>query len=979
VSDRRDTTSAGSAQASRERLRALLRAGQAQPRVFPLSLAQQRLWFMEQFQPGTPLYNIHCALALTGRLDPGSLQAALSEIVARHDALRTSFPILSGRPVQLVAPAQAVRLAVEDVDADHVHAIATEEARRPFDVAHGPLLRVRLLRTAPERHVLLLTIHHIIADGWSATIFVRELHQLYGAFVRGLPSPLAPLPIQYPDFALWQRERLQGAALAAQLAYWRQHLAGAPGALDLPVDRPHPPEPSYRGGQIHAHLPAQLADDLRRLGRAHGATLFMTMLAAFAALLHRYTQQRDIVVGTPVASRDRTEIEGLIGCFVNTLPLRLGVAGEQPFSALLAHARATAVGAYANQEVPFEKIVEELRVARDLGRSPLFQAMLVLQEDSLGELSLPELSIALLPLESGTAKFDLTLELAERDGLQVTIEYNGDIWDPARAERMAGHLERLLRSVTARPDAPVSRLELLPDTESHQVLVAGSAGAGRERPEPLVDADVHRWFEACARAAPDAIAIQADEAQWTYGQLHQRAERLAHALRRLGAGPEVPVAAFLGRTSENVQSFLATLAAGAVFVSLDPAWPRERLAAILGALSPRVIITRDAVAHALPAHHAHVLLLDRAQDELPDAPPGELAPAHHPDGLAYIMHTSGSTGVPKGVMVTRAGIANRMRWEQAARPLGRTDAVLHAASVGFDASLWEMLRALGAGARLVIAPPDIEEDHARLLRCIAEGAVTEAGLVPSVLELLLAEQRRHPGIPAFAGLRRLVCAGERLTRELVAALRASTGAAIENFYGQTEVSIDATSWPCAEPSDGPSIPIGRPFAGMRAYVLDEHLQPVPVGVWGELFLAGPGLARGYAHRPDQTAELFVPCPFAATPGERMYRTGDRCRFSSSGYLELRGRTDHQVKINGVRVELGEIETALRRHPGVREAVVVSEAAPGPPGRAGAGDGELAAALLRCMASGTTIELSPAQAALLEQCLDDIEASSDREA
>lgn len=965
-----------SEQDRRERLRALLRAQQAQPRVFPLSFAQQRLWFMEQLQPGTPLYNIHCALDMKGRLDATALQAALNEIVARHDALRTSFPILAGRPVQLVAPSQAVPLAIEDVDEHRVHAVATEEAREPFDIATGPLLRVRVLRTAPARHVLLLTIHHIIADGWSATIFVRELHQLYGAFVRGLASPLARLPIQYSDFTLWQRERLQGAELEAQLAYWRQHLAGAPGALELPVDRIHPPEPSYRGGQVHTSLPAPLADDLRRVARTHGATLFMTMLAAFAALLHRYTQQSDIVVGTPVANRDRTELEGLIGFFVNTLPLRLGVDGEQPFSALLEQARATAVGAYAHQEAPFEKIVEELRVPRDLGRSPLFQTMLVLQEDSLGELSLPDLTISLLQLESGTAKLDLTLELEARDGLQVTIEHNGDIWNPGRAERMAGHLERLLRSVVDRPDVPVGRLDILPEAESHQVLSTWSAGSGAPIPEHPAGAGVHRWFEAQARATPDAIAIQAGEEQWTYRQLDQRAAWLAHELRRLGAGPEVPVAVLLGRTAENVQSFLATLEAGAAFVSLDPAWPRERLAAILGELNPPVIITRDEMAHALPAHHAHVLLLDRVQGELPTARTGALASPPDPDGLAYIMYTSGSTGAPKGVMVAHAGIANRMRWEQVARPLTHTDAVLHAASVGFDASIWEMLRALGAGARLVIAPPDIEEDFARLLRCMADGAVTEACFVPSVLALLLAEQRRHPEIAAFAGLRRLVCAGERLTRALVEALQASTSAAIENFYGQTEVSIDAVSWPCSEPGEGPSIPIGRPFADMRAYVLDEHLQPVPAGVWGELFLAGSGLARGYAHRPDQTAERFLPCPFAATPGERLYRTGDRCRFSTSGYLEFMGRTDHQIKINGVRVELGEIEAALRRLPAVREAVVVSEAAPAPPDRA---DGDLAATLLHCMATGTAVELSPAQATLLEQSLNDIEAISDHEA
>ncbi len=923
----------------------------AGPRRFPLSFSQERLWFLHRMDPASPVYNIPVVLRLSGRLDAGALERALSALVRRHETLRTVFAEADGVAVQVVQGAADVPLPLADLSAlgrERAEAgaarLAAAEAARPFDLAAGPVFRAALLRLAADEHLLLLTLHHVAGDAWSVGILLGELAAAY----RG--APVAVLPVQYGDFAAWQRGRLSGEVLDAQLAWWRGHLAGAPAALDLPTDRPRPREQSHRGASHAFAVPAEVAAAVHALARREGATPFMVLLAAWQTLLARWSGQDDVVVGTPIAGRTRAETEGLVGFFVNTLALRTELSGRPSFREVVARAREAALGAYAHQELPFERLVEALGAERDAGRNPVFQAMLALQNTPGGtEMEMGGVRARVEEPGSATSKFDLTLAMVERDGrLDAVLEYAVDLFDRATVERMAAQLVVLLRSAAADPGRPAAGLAILPPEERRRVVEAWNDTAAAFPPAP-----VHALVAEQAARTPDAVAVVAAGASLTYAGLSARADALAAELRALGAGPEARVGICMERSAEMVVALLAVLRAGAAYVPLDPEYPAERLAYMLADSGAGVLLTQERLRGTLPEFGGVMVVCDgtpfppapspargegendtaelQGQEALPQnwgvaslSEPGGGAAADasvvsvDPDNAAYVIYTSGSTGRPKGVVVPHGALANHVRWMQRDLPLSAGDRVLQKTPFSFDASVWEFWAPLVAGGTLVMAEPGAHREPARLVRALAGERITVAQFVPSLLSAVLEEDAR-----AWTTARRVFCGGEALPAELAARARATLGAEVVNLYGPTEACIDATFAVASGTSSGPgaTVPIGRAVANARAFVLGPEGEPAPVGVPGELYLGGAGLARGYAGRPGLTAERWVPDALSGEAGARLYRTGDRVRWLAPGALEWLGRTDEQVKLRGFRVEPGEVEAALLAHPAVREAAV----------------------------------------------------------
>ncbi|HKH46212.1 MAG TPA: amino acid adenylation domain-containing protein, partial [Thermoanaerobaculia bacterium] len=893
----------------------------------PLSYAQQRLWFLDQLEPGSPLYNLAMPVRLEGRLDAAALAGALAAVARRHESLRTTFAASEGRPFQRIAPPAPAHLPVVDLAAipaaaDAVRELARAEAREPFDLEAGPLFRAALVRLAAEDHLLLLTLHHIVADGWSVGVLIRELLALYAAAAAGNGSAELPeLPVQYADFAAWQRRWLDGGALEAQLGYWRHQLAAPLPGLELPLDHPRPAVQSFRGGRRLARLEAPLPELGQSLARREGATLFMVLLAAAQALLGRLTGQEDLLLGTPVAGRNRPETEELIGLFVNTLVLRGSLAGDPSFRDLLARVRETALGAFAHPDVPFERLVDELQPERDLSRSPLFQVMFALQNAPMPELAAEGLRLRPVEVESGSQHFDvgLTVEPAG-EALIVRLGYSSDLFDGTTAQRMLDQLGRVLAAALEEPELPVSALPLLAPAESAQLLHEwnDSRAAYPELP-------VHALVERQVDRDPEAVAAVCAGAAITYGELDRRANRLARRLRRLGVGPDVPVGLFVERSLDAAVALLGILKAGGAFLPLDPDYPAERLAAMLADAKAPVVLTHERLRAALPPHAARVLCLDAA--DLAAERGERLAGAGaQPDHLVYVIYTSGSTGQPKGVLEPHRGLVNRIAWAQSAYPITPADRVLQQTSLGFDIAAWECLGPLAAGCRLVFARPGEHRDLDALVRTLREEGVTIAHFVSSMLAALLEEGR----LDACPSLRYVLCGGEALSPELARLFHARMAAAgipavLHHQYGPTEVSINSTVRASRAAGEiGRNLPIGRVLANQTAFVLDRHLRPVPMGVTGELFLGGDGVARGYLGRPDLTAERFVPAP----EGARLYRTGDLARWTPAGELVFLGRADDQVKVRGVRVEPAEVEAAVLSHPAVRQAVVAARDAAG---------------------------------------------------
>jgi len=886
----------------------------------PLSFAQQRLWFLDQLAPGNPFYNIPAAVRLDGALDVEVLHRSLNEIVRRHEVLRTTFPKVDGVPSQVIAAALALPLPVIDLQdwpdteqTTEMKRLAEQECQRPFDLATGPLLRSSLLRLTPRSHVLLVTIHHIVADGWSMGVLIQELAALYTAFCEGRPSPLPELSLQYVDFAHWQRHWLQGQVLEQQLHYWRGQLAEAPPLLELPTDHPHPPLQSFRGGLTTFALDPHTSDALKELSQQAGATLFMTLLAAFAAFLSRYSHQPDVVIGSGIANRNRADIEPLIGFFVNTLALRVKLHDNPSFRQLLQQVRAVALEAYAHQDVPFERLVEELQPERHLSHSPVFQVAFVFQNAPMEALRLPGLTLAPVELEAVTAKFDLTLFMWEGEhGLEGSLEYNRDVFEPTTIARMLQHWRVLLQGIVAQPGQRVEQLPLLPEAEHGQLVVEWN----QTQHDWAQDLCIHQQVAAWAARAPAAVAVASPERQLTYAELEQRANQLAHYLRQLGVGAEDVVAVCLERSVELIVAWLAILKAGGAYLPLDPAYPSERLNYLLADAEAAVVITCQALGARLQAPRARLLCLDQEGGPIAQAPTTAPEVPVLPAQLAYIIYTSGSTGTPKGVLVPHQGLINLVAWHHHAFALTQASRTTQLAGVAFDAATWEVWASLSAGATLYLAPPELVASPARLQAWLLAQAITLTFLPTPLAEAVL----QLPW-PAEAALRTLLTGGDTLHPLPATPLPFQ----VVNNYGPTENSVVSTSARLALPEDAQRPPtIGRAIANVEVYLLDRHLRPVPLGVAGELYLGGAGLARGYQNRPALTAECFIPHPFGRSPGGRLYRTGDVARYRNDGRLEFLGRSDDQVKIRGFRIEPGEIEAILAQHPAVAQAVVVAQ-------------------------------------------------------
>ncbi len=928
------------------------------PARHPLSYGQKSLWYLHQLDPASPAYNEAFTCRVRSPLELGPLVETVAQgLVDRHPALRTTYGSQLGEPWQQIHARQSVAVPVTDASSwrpAELERRLKEEASRSFDLEQGPMLRLSVFRCSAQEYMLLITFHHIAIDLWSLMLLMGELRSMLATRLLGMESPLQSPSAQYIDYVRWQSQMLEGPAGQAHWDYWCKQLAGELPLLDLPMDRPRPPVPSFRGAHKVFRLDREVSQKLKKLAQEEQTTLFTLLLAAFQVFLGRCTGQTDVLVGSLVAGRTRPEFERVVGFFANAVPLRADLSADPPFKVFLSQVRQTVLDAMAHQDFPYSLLVERLLPRRDPSRPPLCNITFILQQprqlDSeapaagAGEMQLlaPAQRLArqsfgntmgdMAPLDLGIVKSDLDLEMYETAGvLGGFLCYSTDLFEEATIERLLSNFEVLLKGIVVQPDCPLSRLPLLTRVESRQVL---QEWAG---PFPAVGSEkcLHQLFEEQAERSPDAPAILAGGEQWSYCELNQRANRLTHQLQAQGVGPDVCVAVCAERSPQLVAALLAVLKAGGAYVPLDPDYPPERLRYLLEDAAAPVLLTQANLLDRLPQHQAAVVLLDdldqpcngctACQAGSPCLTANEtLAAEVRPDHLAYVIYTSGSTGQPKGVMVPHRGVVNRILWGQLAHPLFATDRVLQSASFCFDASVLELFAPLAAGACLVLAEPG-PSDPAALVALMQEQQVTVATFVPPLLEAVLDQ----PGSRGCTSLRYVICGGEALGVPLQERFFATWKAQLFNFYGPTETSIDAAWWECRPGDSRLSVPIGRPIGGMRAHVLDGQMQPVPVGVVGELYLAGVGLARGYLNQPGKTAERFLADPFSSKPGARLYRTGDLVRWSPEGLLEFRGRVDHQVKVRGYRIELGEVEARLAEHPGVAEAIaVVREDVPG---------------------------------------------------
>jgi amino acid adenylation domain-containing protein len=888
----------------------------------PLSFGQQQLWLLAQLMPNMPVYNECVTIRMSGPLDRAALEESFREIFRRHEAWRTSFSLVDGQPVQKIHPTLSFTLPVVDLrhlpkaerEAEALR-LAKEEGKKPFDLAHVPLLRALLLRLSDDEHWLFLTLHHIIFDGITIyQVFLSELHTLYEAFSSGQLLSLPELSIQYADFAAWQREWLQGEVLAQQLAYWKRRLEGAPTILGLPTDHPRPQTPSYRGAMYRFTLPKGLTDKLRSLSSREGVTLHMTLLAAFNVLLYRYTGQEDILVGTTTAGRKRSELEKLMGIFINTQVMRTNLAGNPGFRELLQRVKEVTLEAHEHQDVPFEYLVKELQPERELGQNPLFQVMLLLEPPAI---TLPSgWSLTHMDVNTDTAKFDLSLVLEDRpEGFVGRFEYSTDLFETATIERMAGHWRALLEGIIAAPGQRLSELPILTEAERSRLVVEWNATA-TAYPR---DRCVHQLFEEQVERTPDDIALVFEEQEMTYRELNKRANQLAHHLQKLGVQPETPVGLCMDRSLEMVVSLLGILKAGGAYVPLDLAYPRERLAFMLQDTQAPVLLAQSQFVDLLPTQDVQVVSLDPGWQAIAHESEENLPSETKAEDLAYIMYTSGSTGRPKGVEIRHRSI-NRLVFGVHYARLDATRRILHMAPISFDAATFELWGALLHGARCILYPERIPTPRS-IGALIRKHKVTTAWLTASLFNAIIDEA---PG--ELLGLEQLLTGGEALSvTHIRRALDLLPSVQLINGYGPHESTTFACCYsiPQQLSENVLSIPIGRPIGNTQVYILDRYLNPVPSGVPGELHIGGAGVARGYLNRPELTQEKFIVDPFSNEVGARLYKTGDLVRYLPDGNIEFVGRSDQQVKIRGFRIEPGEIEAVLGQHPAVQQALVLA--------------------------------------------------------
>jgi amino acid adenylation domain-containing protein len=888
---------------------------------FPASFPQQRMWFLDQLTPENTAYNVPCAARIRGQLDLGLARRSVHEIARRHEALRTIFREVDGQPVQVVTSNVEPEITV--VECEHlrgpqgeagIRAMAGEEFGRPFNLRTGPLMRIKFLRLAPDEHILLFTIHHIVGDLWSTSVFLTELVLLYGAFAAGEEATLPELKIQYPDYAVWQRKQLEGDALTADLEYWKQALAHAPAVLELPTDRPRPAVQSTRGGSCPFRLSQEVMDDVRALSQRQGVTPFMTLLAAFQVLLHRYSRAQDIVVGVPVANRGRPEIDPLIGYFANMLALRTDLSGAPTFNELLARVRETCLGGFAHQQLPFERLVEVLQPQRDVSRTPIFQVSLIFQNIPMPGLDAAGLHLEPIEVESSTSRFDLELQVFDGPVLTGKFEYNSDLFDAATIGRLSLHLELLVENLIADPDRPIGQAPMLAAEEERALRQEWNASR-REWAEPVL---AHLRFVRQAESDPEAEALRCGPDSLSYAELDRRSNQLAHRLKRHGVGRDVLVGICMDRSVDMVVALLGVLKAGGAFVPLDPAFPPDRIAFMLTDSQLPVLLTQRALMEQLPDVAATAWCLDEIRDELDAELTDGLEETVGLQDLAYVIYTSGSTGRPKGVEIPHRALGNLLLAMKERPGIDATDTLLAVTTLSFDIAMLELLLPLVEGARVVIATREDAVDGARLADLLVTSGATMMQATPSTWRILL-----DAGWPEGKNLR-VLAGGEALPDGLARQLLAK-GVPLWNMYGPTETTI----WSAVSQVGHGPISIGEPIANTELYILDDDGQLVPQGAPGELYIGGDGLARGYLGRPELTEERFVASPFESGPGNRLYRTGDLVRRRNDGSIEFLGRLDHQVKLHGYRIELGEIESELVAQAGVKDAVaMIREDVPG---------------------------------------------------
>ncbi|WP_373530792.1 amino acid adenylation domain-containing protein [Nostoc sp.] len=911
--------------------------------VFPASFAQQRLWFFDQLIPGNAIYNVPTVIRLTGSLKLAALEQTFNEIVRRHETLRTTFIVLDGQPLQAIpaescanAPSLTIPLSVLNLqqlpaDEQEVKAkcIITAEIEYPFNLSSGPLLRVILLVLSETEHILLLNMHHIICDDWSMGVLIRELGTLYAAFAQNQPSPLLELPLQYADFAHWQREWLQGEVLQTQLAYWREQLNGI-SILHLPIDKPRPAIQSYQGATQFLELPLKLIDALEKLSQQEGVTLFMTLLAAFKTLLYRYTHQEDIALGSPIANRNRSEIEGIIGFFVNSLVLRSNLSGNPTFRELLGRVREVTLGAYSHQDLPFEKLVEELHPERNLSHHPLFQVVFGFQNAPMSALELPGLVPSFMSIDLKKTRFDLELHLWKcsedfrslwggnweySEGLRGVMVYNTDLFDQATISRMLEHFKTLLSGIVANPEQQIANLPLLSEVERHQVLVQWN-NTQADYPK---DKCIHQLFEEKVQQYPDSIAINFANEQLTYQELNTRSNKLAQHLQKIGVGSEVLVGICISQSIEMIIGLLGILKAGGTYVPLDSSYPQERLNFMLEDAQVSVLLTEENLLKHFEGFSNPIVSIDKDWEVITQEKEDNLKSDLNSENLAYVIYTSGSTGKPKGVAVPHKAV-NRLVCNTNYIKLSPFDKIAQASNVSFDAATFEIWGALLNGTQLVGISKDVTlSPHEFALQLRKEG------INVLFLTTALFQQIARDVPQAFATLKYLLFGGETVnTRWIKKILRDGAPKHLIHVYGPTENTTFSSYYYVQKFSESStSFPIGRPITNTQIYILDTHLQPLPIGVTGELYIGGEGLAREYLNRTELTAEYFITHSFNNKPKTRLYKTGDLARYLPDGNIEFLGRVDNQVKIRGFRIELSEIEAVLSQHSAVRETVVIA--------------------------------------------------------
>ncbi|MEG3918022.1 amino acid adenylation domain-containing protein [Microcoleus sp. T3_A4] len=885
----------------------------SEKRDIPLSFPQEQLWFLNQLDPNNVSYNELFALRFLGVLNIVRLEQSLNKIVDRHAALRTNFTTVNGQPVQVIA--ESLILTVPVIDLSNLHAsdretevqqLATEQAQKPFDLVSEPLIQATVLKLTDIEYIFLLRTHHIVWDGWSLGVMWREL----AAFYNDLSQELPPLPAEYPDFAVWQRQYLTGEVLDSLQTYWKEQLLDAPPLLERPTDRARGVTQTFRGKHYRFVIPKPLTEALLDLSRRQKVTIFMTLLTAFQTLLYRYTGQDDIVVGSPIANRDRAEFKDLIGYFVNTLVLRTCLAGNPSFEDLLSRVRKVTLGAYGHRELPFEKLVEILQPERSLSYTPLFQVMFMLL-DELPEIQMEGLRVSPLAVETGMARVDLVLSIEKTaSGLIGEWEYNIDLFDDVTIAQMTDHFQTLLEAITANPKQKLSELPLLTEIDRHQLLVEWN-NTEAEYPQ---DKCIHQLFEEQVENSPDAVAVMFEGEQLTYRELNAKANQLAHYLRSRGVGTEVLVGICVERSLDAIVGILGILKAGGAYVPIDPAYPVERIAYMLDDSQLPVLLTQKQLVASLPEHQARVVCLDSDWEEI--STESELSPFTNvtPENLAYVIYTSGSTGKPKGVLIPHSGLLNLVFWHQHAFEITSSDRATQLAGTAFDASVWEVWPYLASGASIYLVKPEILLSPEKLRDWVVEKKITITFVPTPIAEKLLSLQWRCDG-----ALRIMLTGGDKLHQYPSASIPFK----VVNNYGPTENTVVTTSGLVTCGSTDNTLPhIGRPIDNTQVYILDYYLQPVPIGVPGELHIASAGLARGYLNRPDLTAEKFIANPFSNEPNSRLYKTGDLARYLPDGNIEYLGRIDNQVKVRGFRIELGEIEAAIAQHPAIRETVVI---------------------------------------------------------